>query len=74
VASPSETDEMLSDFQHELWKSSELATRLERRLNVAYKVYIYMMQEMESCLRTLAGHLDIDRKKVYCSLCLCVFC
>ncbi|KAF5020851.1 hypothetical protein F66182_7106 [Fusarium sp. NRRL 66182] len=61
VASPSETDEMLLDFQHELWRSSELAERLEHRLNAAYRVYIYMMKEMESCMRTLARHLDIDR-------------
>ncbi|KAF4338061.1 hypothetical protein FBEOM_8066 [Fusarium beomiforme] len=52
VASPEETHSML----------------LERRLNGAYKVYLYTMQEMESCLRTLAGHLGLSRQKVFTGL------
>ncbi|KAK3937486.1 hypothetical protein QBC46DRAFT_460845 [Diplogelasinospora grovesii] len=64
VASNSELEEMMSDAQSPLWKSGELADALQHKLGVAYKLYMHIVKEMETHLKTLASHLDIDRQDV----------
>ncbi|KAF4996932.1 hypothetical protein FDECE_12255 [Fusarium decemcellulare] len=62
IASPIEVEEMISEPQHDLWASLKLREKLEDRLKSAYRPYLLTIKEMESCMKTLAGHLDIERQ------------
>ncbi|KAF4960066.1 hypothetical protein FSARC_10561 [Fusarium sarcochroum] len=62
VASPVEIEEMISDPHHELWKSQDLSQALESMLKSTYRPYISTIQDMHSCMKMLASHLDIERQ------------
>ncbi|KAF4458841.1 hypothetical protein FALBO_14412 [Fusarium albosuccineum] len=64
IASGPEIEEMIADPRHELWKSPDLTQSLEHRLKSAYRPYIFTVGEMRSCMKRLAGHLNVERHTV----------
>ncbi|KAF4979137.1 hypothetical protein FZEAL_4627 [Fusarium zealandicum] len=62
VASEVEVIELMSNWQHELWKSNELKTNLKAVLKEAYGTYAHILGDIESDLESLANGLrGIDR-------------
>lgn len=64
LANEAELEELLSEPQSTLWDNPELIQGLRDKLGETYQVYVYTIKQMESCVKTLARHLDIDRRDV----------
>jgi hypothetical protein len=62
LASEAEVEELLSEPQSTLWDNPELIQGLRDKLGATYKVYVHTIKQMEGCIKTLARHLDIDRR------------
>lgn len=64
LSSEAELEELLSEPKSTLWDNPELVDGLRGKLGETYQVYVYTVQQMEGCVKTLARHLDIDRPNV----------
>ena len=64
ITSNVELEELMTDpgSQH-LWKSEEIATKLQDRLQESFIAYQHTMSEIERITKAIALKLDLDRAK-----------
>ena len=64
IASLPQINEMMVDPLSPLWQSQELSEALEEKLGPAHKVYVHLVQEIGTQLKTLSNHLNIEKQQV----------
>lgn len=61
LTSPAELHDMTTNPRSHLWKSGEVGQKVRTKLGVAYMGYISTIEEIESIMTKLSGHLNLER-------------
>lgn len=56
-----ELAEMLSEPSGQLWKDSEMAIKLQGKLQESYQAYQSTIADIERIMKKIASKLDLDR-------------
>lgn len=67
ITSELELAEMMTDpGSQQLWKSSEMANKLQEKLQESYQAYQGTIEDIERITRKIASKLDLDRATEVC--------
>ena len=60
IADREDVCDMMENMGNELWKDKEIERALQRRLGRSYHAYLRTVHDIESAMRSIAEHLNID--------------